>query len=142
MRHGSTRSIRSFIGGITQSGELAGNVCADLNGMGGGAPRSQRDGEASMAPFFAAMADIGEQEIIEDDVPLTAAHLEEDQALTIRRSASAVAASGYEMVAHAPRQPVAGASPRCSHGSKFPSVPRLCSASYGCCAYPLGEDQP
>ncbi len=61
--------INTFLfGGVTQHGEFVGNVCADLNGMGGGA-RAHRDGEHSMAPFFAAMADIGEQEIIEDDVP-------------------------------------------------------------------------
>src|SRR6202040_4187652 len=61
--------INTFLfGGVTQHGEFVGNVCADLNGMGGGA-RAHRDGEHSMAPFFAAMADLGEQEIIEDDVP-------------------------------------------------------------------------
>ena len=61
--------INTFLfGGVTQHGEFAGNVCADLNGMGGGA-RAFRDGENSMAPFFAAMADIAEQEIVEDDVP-------------------------------------------------------------------------
>ncbi len=36
--------------------------------MGGGA-RAYRDGENAMAPIFAAMADLGEQEIIEEDVP-------------------------------------------------------------------------
>ena len=72
--------INTFLfGGITQHGEFVGNVCADLNGMGGGA-RAHRDGEHSMAPIFAAMADIGEQEIIEEDVPLPAAHFQEDQA--------------------------------------------------------------
>jgi len=51
--------INTFLfGGVTQHGEFVGNVCADLNGMGGGA-RAHRDGEHSMAPFFAAMADIG-----------------------------------------------------------------------------------
>src|SRR6266568_653250 len=47
--------INTFLfGGVTQHGEFVGNVCADLNGMGGGA-RAHRDGEHSMAPFFAAM---------------------------------------------------------------------------------------
>ena len=42
--------INTFLyGGITQHGEFVGNVCADLNGMGGGA-RAHRDGEHSMAP--------------------------------------------------------------------------------------------
>ena len=72
--------INTFLfGGVTQHGEFVGNVCADLNGMGGGA-RAHRDGENSMAPFFAAMADIGEQEIIEDDVAVPPADLQEDQA--------------------------------------------------------------
>ena len=72
--------INTFLfGGITQHGEFVGNVCADLNGMGGGA-RAYRDGEHSMAPFFAAMADIGEQEIIEEDVPFLQLTSQEDQA--------------------------------------------------------------
>ncbi|MBI5616276.1 MAG: hydantoinase B/oxoprolinase family protein [Gammaproteobacteria bacterium] len=62
--------IVTFIyGGVNQYGELVGNVCADLNGMGGAA-RSNRDGEHSIAPIFAPMADIGEQELIEEEVPL------------------------------------------------------------------------
>src|SRR6266567_4259074 len=37
--------INTFLfGGVTQHGEFVGNVCADLNGMGGGA-RAHRDGE-------------------------------------------------------------------------------------------------
>ena len=62
--------IVTFIyGGVNQYGELVGNVCADLNGMGGAA-RWNRDGEHSIAPIFAPMADIGEQELIEEEVPL------------------------------------------------------------------------
>ncbi|MFP6680960.1 MAG: hydantoinase B/oxoprolinase family protein [Gammaproteobacteria bacterium] len=62
--------IVTFIyGGVNQYGELVGNVCADLNGMGGAA-RWNRDGEHSLAPIFAPMADIGEQELIEEEVPL------------------------------------------------------------------------
>ena len=62
--------IVTFIyGGVTQHGEVVGNVCADLNGMGGGA-RATRDGEHSVAPIFASMADIGEQELIEEEVPI------------------------------------------------------------------------
>ena len=72
--------INTFLfGGVTQHGEFVGNVCADLNGMGGGA-RAFRDGEHSMAPFFAAMADIAEQEIVEDDVPFLQLDLQADQA--------------------------------------------------------------
>jgi len=62
--------IVTFIyGGVNQYGELVGNVCADLNGMGGAA-RWNRDGEHSLAPIFAPMADIGEQELIEEEVPM------------------------------------------------------------------------
>ena len=128
--------INTFVyGGITQSGELVGNVCADLNGMGGGA-RSQRDGEASMAPFFAAMADIGEQEIIEDDVPLmqlTSKKIKRDnQAFGKFRGGM-----GYEMAATHRASPMWGFA-TVSHGSKFSSVPGL-FGGYGCCAYPLAK---
>lgn len=62
--------VATFIyGGITQHGELVGNLCADINGMGGAA-RSNRDGEHAIAPIFASMADIGEQEISEEEVPM------------------------------------------------------------------------
>jgi len=39
-----------------------------LNGMGGGA-RMDRDGEHALSPIFATMADIGEQEMNEEEVP-------------------------------------------------------------------------
>ncbi len=55
-------------GGVSQHGEMLGNLCADLNGMGGGA-RMDMDGEHALAPIFASMADIGEQEMNEEDVP-------------------------------------------------------------------------
>jgi acetone carboxylase alpha subunit len=62
--------ITTFVyGGVSQHGEFVGNVCADLNGMGGAA-RATRDGEHSIAPIFASMADIGEQELIEEEVPM------------------------------------------------------------------------
>ena len=62
--------ITTFIyGGLTQHGEIVGNFCADINGMGGGA-RAHRDGEHSFAPIFAPMADLGEHEIIEEEVPI------------------------------------------------------------------------
>jgi len=61
--------VTFLYGGVNQYGELVGNVCADLNGMGGAA-RWNRDGEHSLAPVFAPMADIGEQELIEEEIPL------------------------------------------------------------------------
>ena len=61
--------INTFIwGGLNQHGETLGNICADLNGMGGGA-RMDRDGEHALSPIFATMADIGEQEMNEEEVP-------------------------------------------------------------------------
>lgn len=61
--------INTFIyGGVSQHGEALGNLCADLNGMGGGA-RMDKDGEHALAPIFATMADIGEQELNEEEVP-------------------------------------------------------------------------
>lgn len=60
----------SFIwGGLTQHNELTGNVCPDVNGAGGGA-RSHRDGEHALSPCFGYMADLGEQEIAEEEMPL------------------------------------------------------------------------
>jgi acetone carboxylase alpha subunit len=128
--------INTFLyGGITQSGELVGNVCADLNGMGGGA-RAHRDGEASMAPFFAAMADLGEQEIIEDEVPLmqlTSKKIKRDnQAFGKYRGGM-----GYEMAVAHRGSPMWGFA-TVSHGSKFSSVPGV-FGGYGCCTYPLAK---
>ncbi|HEY8820340.1 MAG TPA: hydantoinase B/oxoprolinase family protein, partial [Dermatophilaceae bacterium] len=61
--------INDFLwGGTTQNGEQVGNLCADLNGAGGGA-KVFRDGEDAIAPLFCAMADIGEQEVMEEEVP-------------------------------------------------------------------------
>lgn len=60
--------INTFIwGGVSQHGETLGNLCADLNGMGGGA-RVDMDGEPGLQPIFATMADVGEQELNEEDV--------------------------------------------------------------------------
>lgn len=56
-------------GGLTQHGENVGNFCADINGNGQGG-RAHRDGEHSVSPPFAAVCDIGEMEIIEEDIPI------------------------------------------------------------------------
>ena len=128
--------INTFLfGGVTQHGEFAGNVCADLNGMGGGA-RAHRDGEHSMAPFFAAMADIGEQEIIEDDVPflqLTSKKIKRDaQGFGKYRGGM-----GYEIAVAARGTPLWGFA-TVSSGSKFPAIPGM-FGGYGCPAYPLAK---
>ncbi len=56
-------------GGLTQHAEFVGNFCADINGMGQGG-RSHRDGEHSVSPPFAAHCDLGEIELMEEDLPL------------------------------------------------------------------------
>ncbi len=62
--------ITTFIyGGLNQYQEIVGNFCADLNGMSGGA-RENADGENSIAPIFAAMTDLGEQELLEEETPI------------------------------------------------------------------------
>ncbi len=55
-------------GGITQHNEVTGNMCADINGMAGGA-RWDSDGESSMTAIFAAGVDMGETEFNEGDLP-------------------------------------------------------------------------
>ncbi|WP_428311214.1 hydantoinase B/oxoprolinase family protein [Hydrocarboniphaga sp.] len=56
-------------GGLTQHGEYVGNFCADINGMGQGG-RGHRDGEHSVSPPFAAHCDLGEIELMEEDLPM------------------------------------------------------------------------
>jgi len=128
--------INTFLfGGITQHGEFVGNVCADLNGMGGGA-RAYRDGENAMAPIFAAMADLGEQEIIEEDVPflqLTSKKIKRDnQGFGKHRGGM-----GYEIAVTAKGTQLWGFA-TVSSGSKFPAVPGL-FGGYGCPTYPLAK---
>ncbi|MEM8785356.1 MAG: hydantoinase B/oxoprolinase family protein [Pseudomonadota bacterium] len=55
--------------GVTQHGEPIGNIGPDINGMGGAA-RWNRDGEHAIAPIFATMVDLGEQELIEEELPM------------------------------------------------------------------------
>lgn len=61
--------ISAFMyGGNTQHGHFVGNIMTDINGMGGAA-RWNRDGEHSLAPIFAAMGDLGEIELLEEELP-------------------------------------------------------------------------
>ncbi|MCC7414321.1 MAG: hydantoinase B/oxoprolinase family protein [Gammaproteobacteria bacterium] len=55
-------------GGLTQHNEVTGNFCADINGNGGGA-RENADGEHALSPVFGFMADTGEMEIAEEELP-------------------------------------------------------------------------
>ncbi|WP_368862451.1 hydantoinase B/oxoprolinase family protein [Frankia sp. Mgl5] len=126
--------IVTFIyGGINQHGELVGNVCADLNGMGGAA-RSNRDGEHAVAPIFAPMADIGEQELIEEEVPILKIVpnkvMRDNQGFGKFRGGQ-----GYQQIATAKDSAMWGFM-ACSIGSKFPSSHGI-FGGYGPGTYPL-----
>lgn len=133
--------ISTFIyGGVTQRGEVVGNLCADLNGMGGGA-RADRDGEHGIAPIFASMADTGEQEVNEEEVPflqlVSKKLLRDNQAFGKYRGGM-----GYEMMVATKDSDFWGFMVTCL-GSKFPITKGL-FGGYACPTYPLckvkGED--
>ncbi len=126
--------IVTFIyGGFNQHGELVGNVCADLNGMGGAA-RWNRDGEHSIAPIFAPMADIGEQELIEEEVPMMKIVpnrvMRDNQGFGKYRGGH-----GYQQIATMKDTSLWGFM-ACSIGSKFPSTHGI-FGGYGAATYPL-----
>ena len=126
--------INTFIyGGSTQHGEMVGNLCADLNGMGGGA-RIDRDGENAIAPIFATMSDIGEQELNEEEVPfiqlVSKKLMRDNQGFGKFRGGM-----GYEMMAATRGSPFWGFMV-CCIGSKMPNVQGL-FGGYGCATYPL-----
>jgi len=126
--------ITTFIyGGVNQYGEVVGNLCADLNGMSGGA-RENCDGEHSIAPIFAAMTDLGEQEVLEDETPIVKIipHrlLCDNQGFGRFRGGS-----GYQVIATVRRSDEFGFMTTCV-GSKFPSTYGL-FGGYGAPTYPL-----
>jgi N-methylhydantoinase B/oxoprolinase/acetone carboxylase alpha subunit len=126
--------INTFIwGGVNQHGETLGNLCADLNGMGGGA-RMNKDGEHAIAPIFASMADIGEQEMNEEDVPFL-------QLVSKKMTADTQAPGkyrggmGYTMIVSTKDSDIWGFMTVCI-GSKVPPLQGL-FGGYACGAYPL-----
>jgi N-methylhydantoinase B/oxoprolinase/acetone carboxylase alpha subunit len=126
--------INTFLfGGVTQHGEMVGNVCADINGMGGGA-LSDRDGQHSCAPIFATMADLGEQEFMEEEMPfvqiVSKKLMRDNQGFGRQRGGM-----GYQMILGLRDSPVWGFM-LTAVGSKFPNVPGL-FGGYGCPTYPL-----
>ncbi|HZM57549.1 MAG TPA: hydantoinase B/oxoprolinase family protein [Acidimicrobiales bacterium] len=126
--------INDFLwGGETQHGEQVGNLCADLNGMGGGA-KPFRDGEDAVAPLFAAMADVGEQEVMEEEVPflqlVSKRVVQDNQGFGKYRGGM-----GYEMIVASRGTPSWGFMTVTS-GSKFSSVPGM-FGGYGSPTYPL-----
>ncbi len=126
--------ITTFIyGGANQYGEVVGNLCADLNGMSGGA-RENADGEHSIAPIFAAMTDLGEQEILEEETPIVkiVPHrlLCDNQGFGKFRGGT-----GYQVIATVRLSDEFGFMTTCV-GSKFPSTYGL-FGGYGAPTYPL-----
>lgn len=60
--------ISIIYGGFNQHNDSVGNMCAELNGMAGGA-KYDEDGEHSLAPNFGSTTDIGEAELVEEALP-------------------------------------------------------------------------
>lgn len=130
--------INTFIwGGVNQHGETLGNLCADLNGMGGGA-RADRDGEPALAPIFATMADVGEQEVNEEEVPFL-------QLVSKKMTRDAIApgkyrgGQGYTMIV-ATKDSEQWGFMTTAQGAKVPPIQGL-FGGYACGTYPLAKVQ-
>jgi N-methylhydantoinase B/oxoprolinase/acetone carboxylase alpha subunit len=122
-------------GGITQHDEITGNFCADINGNGTGG-REDKDGEHSLAPIFGYMADTGEMELVEEELPLIRLV---SQKLTKDRVGFGKYRSGqgYEQIATMRGSSMFGfMSGQC--GAKFNTSPGL-FGGYSCPAYPLAK---
>jgi N-methylhydantoinase B/oxoprolinase/acetone carboxylase alpha subunit len=126
--------INTFIwGGLSQHGEMLGNLCADLNGMGHGA-RIDADGEHGLQPIFASMADLGEQELNEEDVPFL-------QLVSKKMTKDAIApgkyrgGQGYTMMVSTKDSEMWGFMTVCQ-GAKIPPLQGL-FGGYACGTYPL-----
>jgi len=125
--------VTFIYGGITQNHEMTGNLCADLNGMPGGA-HWDGDGEHSLTPNFSAMTDCGESELTELDLPFM-------QLISKKFSTDNLgfgkfrSGAGYQTSAAMRGSPFWGFS-SIAGGSKFSSVPGL-FGGYGSPAYPL-----
>jgi acetone carboxylase alpha subunit len=128
--YGMTQSL--YYGGLNQWGSPVANLMIDINSMGGGA-HPDRDGEHACAPFFASMADYGEIEDRETELPV----------LTLGRRLT--------VDNHGPGRNRGGSSVECMYmvwgvpeffygcmgtGSKFPTTPGL-FGGYGSGANPL-----
>jgi N-methylhydantoinase B/oxoprolinase/acetone carboxylase alpha subunit len=126
--------INTFLwGGETQHGDQVGNLCADLNGMPGGA-KPFRDGEDAVSPLFCAMADTAEQEVMEEEVPfmqLVAKRLVKDN----MGFGKFTGGMGYEMIVASEGTPHWGFMTVTS-GAKFSSIYGM-FGGYGCGTYPL-----
>lgn len=128
--------INTFLwGGVTQHGDQVGNLCADLNGMGGGA-KAFRDGEDAVSPLFCAMADTAEQEVMEEEVPfmqLVSKRIVRDNQGFGKFSGG----MGYEMIVASEGTPLWGFMTVTS-GAKFSSITGM-FGGYGSNTYPLAR---
>ena len=126
--------INTFLwGGVNQHGDQLGNLCADLNGMPGGA-KAFRDGEDAVSPLFCAMADTAEQEVMEEEVPfmqLVSKRLVRDN----MGFGKYTGGMGYEMIVASQGTPLWGFMTVTS-GAKFSSIYGQ-FGGYGCGTYPL-----
>jgi acetone carboxylase alpha subunit len=126
--------INTFLwGGVNQHGDQLGNLCADLNGMPGGA-KPFLDGEDAVSPLFCAMADTAEQEVMEEEVPfmqLVAKRLVRDNMGFGKHTGG----MGYEMIVASEGTPLWGFMTVTS-GSKFSSIYGM-FGGYGSGTYPL-----
>lgn len=122
-------------GGLTQHGEVTGNFCADINGNGTGA-REDNDGEHAMSPVFGAVADTGEHELAEEELPyvrLVAQQLAKDR-IGFGKYRGGM---GYEQMVTVRETSMWGfMTGQC--GSKHPSAYGI-FGGYACPAYPLGK---
>lgn len=122
-------------GGLTQHHEITGNFCADINGMGTGG-RENKDGEHSMSPVFGYMADTGEHELSEEELPyvrLVAQKLTKDRVGFGKYRSG----QGYEQVVTVKDSTEFGfMTGQC--GGKHPSTIGL-FGGYGCPAYPIAK---
>ncbi|EZP76309.1 hydantoinase B/oxoprolinase [Parageobacillus genomosp. 1] len=121
-------------GGITQNGETVGNIGTDLNGMPGGA-HMDGDGEHAIAPLFAAMAEQGEQELLEEEIPMM--HLSRRIVKDNQGFGKFRGGQGYQMIVAVKDTPFWGLMAT-TIGSKYPTVNGL-FGGYGCPAYPLAK---
>ncbi|MDP4125758.1 MAG: hydantoinase B/oxoprolinase family protein [Bacillota bacterium] len=127
--------IATFLyGGITQNGETVGNIGTDLNGMPGGA-REDMDGEHAIAPIFAAMAEQGEQELLEEEVPMM--HLSRKLVKDNQGFGKFRGGQGYQMMVAVKDSPFWGLMAT-TIGSKYPTVYGL-FGGYGSPSYPLAK---
>ena len=122
-------------GGLTQHHEITGNFCADINGNGTGA-REDKDGEHSLSPVFGYMADTGEMELAEEELPyvrLVAQKLARDR-VGLGKYRGGL---GYEQISTVRNSTDFGfMTGQC--GAKHPSAYGL-FGGYGCPAYPLAK---